>query len=142
MRVRFKRCSLAEMPFTTLGYWAWSKPHNRGTLTIQVIPMSDWRHEAAVWGHEIIESVYCWLFRITTESADEFDARYERGYADGLIPIEREPGDNPDCPYHIGHMLGVFWEHVFIRISLAGWSRYERACLLALSKICPNPPPS
>ncbi len=90
--------------------------------------MKDWRHELAVWGHEIIEVVYCWLFGVTTEEADKFDSFYEEEYAAGRISPDKEPGHDPRCPYHVGHMLGVIWEHVCIRLTFASMLKYEKEC--------------
>jgi len=116
------------MPFTTIGYWSWSEPQNSGTLHIEVVKMSDWRFEFAVWGHEIIEVAYCWLIGTTTEQADDFDAMYEKGYNDGTIPKTKEPGHDRKCPYHWGHMAGVAWEHICIFITFASWSKYLAEC--------------
>jgi hypothetical protein len=114
--------------FTTCGYWSWSEPNNKGTLTIEVARFTDWRFALAVWGHEILEVIYCWIFGVTTEKADEFDAFYEREYDAGRIPKECEPGDDPRCPYYIGHRAGVFWEYLCIYCTFAGWSRYAQEC--------------
>jgi hypothetical protein len=114
--------------FTTLGYWWFDEPQNKGTLNIEVVKLSDWRFEAAVWGHELIEILYCKIVGVTTEQADEFDAMYERGYANGSIPKSREPGHDPKCCYHWGHMMGVAWEHICVYGTFASWSRYLAEC--------------
>lgn len=111
-----------------MGYWYWTRPGNRGQLVIQVMRMKDWRHAAAVWGHECIEAFYCWFFHITTEAADKFDLMYEDGYRTGKYKLSQEPGHDPACPYHWGHMLGVCWEHVCIRLLFASWSAYNAEC--------------
>lgn len=128
MKIKFKTVDSRPHGFVTVGYWSWSEPNNKGTLTIEVARMSDWRFSAAVWGHEILEALYCWIFRVTTEEADEFDKAYERGYADGSIPLQNEPGDDPLCPYFRGHRLGVFWEYLCIYATFAGWNRYASEC--------------
>lgn len=127
--MRLQRVSGPEaIGFTTVGYWYWSKPCNKGTLTVQVCKMNDWRHELAVWGHELIEVFYCWLFRITTEQADKFDAYYEECYERGIKQPDEEAGDDPDCPYYIGHRLGVAWEYFCIFITFASWTKYYAEC--------------
>lgn len=128
MKVKFQTVEKYPSGYTTVGYWFWTGPRNTGQLVIQVMRMSDWRFSAAVWGHEIIESLYCWLLGITTEEADKFDDVYERGYKDGSISITKEPGHDPKCPYHWGHMAGVCWEYLCIYTTFAGWKRYEREC--------------
>jgi hypothetical protein len=124
----FKRTDSCPRGFITVGYWSWSKPKNRGDLIIEVIKMSSWRFEGAVWGHEIIEAIYCWLFGITTEKCDEFDIMYEEKYESGEISPDKEPGCDRNCPYHIGHMAGIVWEWLFIHLTFASWKRYNQEC--------------
>ena len=128
MKVKLKRLPGRHPVYTTVGYWSWDKPDNKGTLTIEVSKMKDWRHELAVWGHEIIEVFYCWLFGVTTEEADKFDSFYEAEYAAGRISPEDEAGDDRRCPYHWGHMGGVVWEHIVIRVTFASMVRYAEEC--------------
>lgn len=131
MKIRLQRVpdkSFIQNGFTTVGFWFWDKPKNKGTLTIQVTKMLDWRFEAAVWGHEIIEVFYCWMFKITTEECDVFDEGYERLYESGKVSKSVEPGCDPKCPYHWGHMAGIVWEHICIYGTLASWKKYDNEC--------------
>ena len=116
------------MHFTTVGYWWFDQPNNKGTLNVEVVKMCDWRFELSVWGHELIEILYCWLFSVTTEEADEFDAYYEQCYIDDSISKEKEPGHDPKCPYHWGHMAGVCWEYICVYGTFASWKKYEAEC--------------
>lgn len=127
MKVKFQRTNEPPRGFTTVGYWWWNEPLNRGTLTI-IVRRMPWRFEMAVWGHEIIEAFWCWFWGITTEKCDSFDEFYEREYAEGRIPKTDEPGCDARCPYHWGHMLGIVWERLWITVSGGGWKRYESAC--------------
>lgn len=126
--MKLQRVSQSEQRYTTLGYWWWSKPGNRGELTVQVSRMRDWRHELAVWGHELIEIAYCKLFRVTTEVCDAYDSWFELKYKSGEVPPTVEAGDQKGCPYYIGHRMGVAWEHFCIFVTFAGWNNYVRAC--------------
>lgn len=114
--------------YTTVGYWRWTKPNNKGTLEIYVARMKSRRHFLAVLGHECLEAFYCWLFGVSTEAADAFDQIYEKGYDAGVIPMEWEPGHNAHCPYHWGHMAGVVWEYICIYGSFGSWKSYEEEC--------------
>lgn len=126
--------------FTTLGYWWFENPDNKGALHVEVVKMSDWRFEFSVWGHEVIEVLYCRLFHITTEQADKFDQYYEDCYAAGTISKDKEPGHDPKCPYHWGHMAGVCWEYICILITLASWEKYLNECdrLMGINQPAPN----
>lgn len=127
MKFKFQRVDEAPRGFTTVGYWYWTEPDNRGTLTIMVRKLP-WRFEVAVWGHEILEAIWCWSWWIATEDCDRFDEFYEAEYAAGRIPRTEEPGCDKRCPYHGGHMLGIAWERFWIFISGGGWKKYEAAC--------------
>lgn len=131
MKLKFKRiASLSELPIvtTTVGYWAWSRPKNKGTLTIYVHRLAKRRYELAVWGHELIEALYCWLFRKTTEQCDVFDEWMEGQYQLGNYPLTFEGGFHKKCPYRWGHILGAAWEYVCIYGTFAGWRGYEKSC--------------
>ena len=129
MKLRLQRINQNEHRFTTLGYWFWDKPNNKGTLTIQISRMADRRHEWAVWGHELIEAFWCKLWGITTEKCDAYDEVFEKRFRAGEFTIEDEAGCQKDCPYHWGHMLGIVWEHVIIWLTCEYWYRYEQTCL-------------
>lgn len=126
--IKFYRTDGPAFGYTTVGYWRWDQPNNKGCLHVYVTKMCDWRFELAVWGHEIVEILYCWLFGVTTEKADEFDNYYEAEYEAGRISPTEEPGCDPKCPYHWGHMMGIVWEHIAIHGTFASWKKYEAEC--------------
>jgi hypothetical protein len=120
-----------KLDLTTVGYWWFSKPYNAGTIHVEVLKMKNWRHEVAVWGHEFLEVMWCWLVGCTTEEADKFDLWYESEYASGRISKDKEAGDDRRCPYHWGHMAGVCWEYFWIYLSFGfrkGWDGYTKEC--------------
>lgn len=113
---------------TSIGYWYWTQPKNKGELIVEVSRMKSKRHVAAVIGHELIEAAYCKIFGITTEAADAFDDWMDVEYETGKYPLSYEGGFHPKCPYRIGHILGVVWEYVCVYGTFASWSSYEREC--------------
>jgi hypothetical protein len=114
--------------FVTVGYWHWTEPNNKGELLVEVSMLSDWRFNLAVLGHELIEVFYCWIFHKTTEECDRFDDIYEDLYKVGKVSPEVEPGTDPACPYHWGHMAGMVWEWLCIHLTLASWKKYDAEC--------------
>jgi hypothetical protein len=126
LKIKFHRYdSVNQMPFSTGGYWWWDKPENKGTLHVAVIKASNWRFEAAVWCHELVEVLYCWIFGITTEEADRFDQIYEDGYKNGSIPITNDAGCDRRCPYYWGHMAGICMEYIVIYATFSSWKKYD-----------------
>jgi hypothetical protein len=113
---------------TSIGYWHWTKPGNKGELIIEVSQMKSRRHVWAVVGHELIEAFYCWVFHKTTEQCDLFDDWMDREYETGKYPLTYEGGFHPQCPYRWGHWLGVIWEYVCIYGTFASFSKYEAEC--------------
>jgi len=126
--IRFVRTDGKPGGYTTVGWWGWSLPNNKGTLTIEVSKLGDWRFEAAVLGHELLEALYCKLAGVTTEVCDAWDDWVERQYENGSISKEVEGGDIRACPYYWGHQAGVLWEYVCIYGTFASFEKYEAEC--------------
>jgi hypothetical protein len=113
---------------TTGGYWAWSKPRNRGELHVYCVPLPKRRYLAAVIGHELVEAAYCKIRGIETATCDIWDTAFEKRYESGEYPYSFDAGSHPGCPYYWGHKLGIAAEYLIIYSTFAGWSGYERAC--------------
>lgn len=90
-----------------------------GVTLFLISNLSDRRYEALVLVHEIIEKILCDARGVTNEAIDKFDMDFEAARQDG---DDREPGHEPDAPYHREHVfaesierqlaveLGVDWE--------------------------------
>lgn len=139
MKIRLNIGTKLPVHFTTVGYWKFDGLCNTGTLQIYCVPLAQKRWVAAVVGHELIESLYCWWFKITTEQCDRWDSEFEKRYRGGTSPVEMEPGDDPQCPYHWGHLLGCVWERLCIALTFAGWKDYTAACDLIYHEMESNP---
>lgn len=113
---------------TTVGYWAWDQPNNKGVLHIYSKPLKKKRWLAAVIGHELIEAAWCKMRGITTEQCDEFDLWMEGEYERGAYPYSFEGGFHPNAPYRWGHILGCGWEYLVIYGTFASWRRYSENC--------------
>lgn len=128
MNIKFHRTNTKPFDLTTVGFWRFDQPNNKGTLHVYVAKMCDWRYEVSVFGHELIESVYCWLCGVTTEVCDKFDDQCELEFDAGTRDVHLEPGFDPKCPYRWGHVMGSWWEWVFIHATLASWKKYDVEC--------------
>ncbi len=132
MRIKFHTTDGKPYGYLTVGYWRFDQPDNKGTLHIYVARMKCRRHYISVLGHELIEAVYCKLFGRTTEICDDFDNRCEREFKAGTRDVHVEPGFDPECPYHWGHVMGSWWEWVWIHATFANWKSYDKACNLVM----------
>ena len=132
MKINFETVSSIKMfevaKSTTVGYWAWSRPLNHGDLTIYCTKMSKKRFMWAVFGHECLESLYCWIKGITTEMCDKYDQWCEEEYKAGRAEYVEEMAFRKNCPYRWGHVGGTIIEYIIIYGLFASWSEYEKEC--------------
>ena len=128
MRIKLHITDGKPHGYTTVGYWMFDQPNNKGTLHLEVAKLPDWRYSLAVIGHEFIEAVFCWLFNRTTEECDVFDDRCEREMESGARDPYKEPGFDSESPYYGGHVMGSWWEWFVIHLTFASWTRYNQAC--------------
>ena len=75
-------------------------------------------YEVAVFTHELIEEEWCTENNITPQIVDDWDMLYTGKYTD-------DPGADPKCPYHKGHMLGLKAERFVIeKVFNLSWKEY------------------
>lgn len=125
MNILIKRIDQKEHLFTTIGDWRFDE---KGDLIILVSKMSDWRYEATVIVHELIEYFICKNLNVTLEQCDAFDSLFEQEYKLGIQPLTAEPGFDKRCPFHKGHLFGSFMERIMITILGASWKSYVEEC--------------
>jgi hypothetical protein len=118
MFITVKFIDAKYMPYTTLGHWTYTTVSPgcfAATFNIMLLvaKMSDWRFEASVLIHELIEILWCIRHKVTTDQCDKFDAYYETMYKQGLISKTKEQGNDKRCPYHRGHVWGNFFSWLF-----------------------------
>jgi hypothetical protein len=117
MEIHIKSIPHGEQRYPTCGDWQFEA---NGDLTIRVSKLSDWRREALIAVHELVEVLLCKNDGVTEQAVDEFDMEYEKNRA--ADDIDSEPGMDPKAPYHRQHRradvierslaidLGVDWE--------------------------------
>ena len=106
-------------------------------LIVRVSDVDDWRMEALVGIHELVEAVLCLDKGISQESVDEFDIAFEKSRdktrcRDGSFDYlarsydgNAEPGDSPDAPYHIQHGYATAVERMLCAAMNIPWADYE-----------------
>ena len=110
-----------EMRYDTSGdYWLDAE----GTLQVRVSRLSNPLHEQALAIHELWEALMAMARDIDFADIDSWDTHYEASRAPG---DDSEPGDHPDCPYHVAHRLASAIEEEFLRSVYSSWLLYEQA---------------
>ena len=76
----------------------WYLDPSTGRLMIKVSDTGDWRSDALVAVHELVEALLCRAAGIEASAVDNYDMLYSG---------EGEPGDDPAAPYHEQHQLAT-----------------------------------
>jgi len=149
MRIVIQACDHAEQRYPTAGdYW----DDEAGNLQVRVSKMGDWRYEALVGVHEVIEALLCRHDGVSFAEIDAFDKEFEEARANSpaltakgiggrfftfrgrKIDIDAEPGDQPDAPYARQHAIATGIERILAVMLGVDWTAYSEA-VLALDRV-------
>ena len=95
-----------------------------GVLQLRVSNARDWRSEAAVIVHELVEYFLCRRARVKLAAIDQWDL----DHADA-----EEPGDVPDCPYAKQHRFAENLERLLVAELGLTWAEHSRIIEAATS---------
>lgn len=121
-------CSKEDMRFSgTEGDWT---DDGNGNYTVWIIKLDSPLFMMAILFHELIEMLWCYLHGVTAADADAFDAIW---YKKGIVEDNIDYGTRKDCPYRVGHKLGIIIEYIVVfMISGLGfrkaWNEYGEQC--------------
>ncbi len=117
MKITIETIPHDRQRYRTTGDWQWVEPDH---LLIRVSEMGDWRKEAAVGMHEVVEALLCKgaVPPVTQVMVDRFDMAYT---GDG------EPGDDPKAPYRRQHCFATAVERLLIAAMGLSWAEYDAA---------------
>ena len=101
--------------YDTVGDWY---KGDRGTLNIMVSEMKNWRSEACVAIHELVEALLCIHDEVSEKEVDRFDLSYEG---------EGEPGDDLRAPYYAQHQAAMTVERLLVFLFSLDWNKHEEA---------------
>ena len=87
-------------------------------LHFRVSRLGDWRYEALVLVHELVEYLLVRAAGIDISSIDRWDIDYCG---------EGEPGEDPGAPYHVQHMMADAVERTVALFLGVKWGRYDEA---------------
>lgn len=118
-----------EQRYDTVGdYWTDVEPNGIEVEQFRISDMGVWQYEALVAVHEFVERILCKAARITNESIDKFDKKFEEDRENGHHGDE-EPGDDPDAPYYKQHQFASIVERMLCHELGIDWHTYEQAVL-------------
>ncbi len=120
-RVAIESIPHSSQRYETIGDWY----DRHGVQIIRVSQMSDWRREALVAVHELIEWLIAKHNGVTEAQVDEFDFKFEAARRPGNTD---EPGDNPECPVYREHQIATAVERLLAVELGVDWNDYEREC--------------
>jgi hypothetical protein len=114
MEITVRAIPYSQMRYPTLGDWQFKGD----ALEVTVAQQEDWRHEALLAVHEIVEALACKYNGVSETAVDAFDLAH--------LDAE-EPGELPDCPYGAEHADAYAIERVVARILNVNWRAYNKA---------------
>ena len=95
----------------------WRLDVEKDTLVINISFLGDWKMEACLGIHELIEAIRCMADRVDQNLVDQWDLNFKG---------KGEPGDDPAAPYHRQHVQASIVERTLARQLGVDWQRYEQ----------------
>lgn len=119
MNITIKTIPHKDQRYETVGDWWFD---GKGDLQIRVSGLSNWRREALIAVHELVEVLICKQDGVTQESVDSFDKEFESKRPEGNTD---EPGDDPKSPYSKQHCVATGIERILAAGLDVCWKGYE-----------------
>ncbi len=123
MNIQIKTIPHKDQAYPTCGDWRFNENED---LNIFVSDMKNWKYEALVAVHELIEVILCKDRGITTEEVDEFDKMFEKEREDGKWLDGEEPGNDPRAPYKREHEFATLIEQQLAAKLNVDWPHYDK----------------
>jgi hypothetical protein len=141
LSIEVKAIPADEHRYPTCGDWAWTHVDCDGMpplghvvtdfndLRVRVTAMGDWRYEALVAVHEIVETLACRAAGVDPAAVDAFDVAFEAQREAGGVGPDAEPGMDPKAPYHRQHVFADAIERLLARELGVDWEAYNTAVM-------------
>ena len=114
MRIIIQSIPHKDQRYPTCGDWYQDAS---GWWRIQVSELGDWRFEALVAFHELVEMLLCQADGVDAAEVDRFDLAFED---------DTEPGDDLSAPYYEQHQRACGYERLLAADLDVDWLEYER----------------
>ena len=122
MNIDIRTIPHKEQRYDTAGDYT----EDEGLLTIRVSKLGEWKMDACMAIHELVEALLCKARGIKFERIDEFDKAFEERRAAGLEREYAEPGLSPESPYFREHIAAMKIEECLADELGISWSEYSR----------------
>lgn len=127
MNITIKTIQHKDQRYPTVGDWQYD---DQGNLTITISELGDWRMEALIAVHELVETLLCKQAGIKQIEVDAFDVTFEhnRPPSNKYEAVEGEndePGDEPTAPYVRQHCVAIGFERILAAELGVLWKLYE-----------------
>jgi len=119
LNVEIRTIDHGAQRYPTVGDWY----YDGEKLVILVSDLGDWKKEALVAVHELIEVLLCGARGITQEQVDQFDQKFEASRQAGNVD---EPGDDPKAPYRKEHFFATNIERLLCTEFGLVWADYNQ----------------
>lgn len=120
MRITIETIAHNQQRYSTVGDWFFDEA---GNLTIRVSQLSDWKREALVAVHELVEVLLCKEAGVSQAIVDKFDREFEEHRHPDNVD---EPGDDPAAPYVKQHCIATGVERLLAAQLGVNWKEYEQ----------------
>lgn len=120
MKIIIETIPHKDQRYETVGDWFWED----GDLRIRVSELGNWKYEACVAVHELVEVLLCKSDGVQQQDVDAFDMQYEKDRQEG---DESEPGDDNLAPYRKQHCVATGVERVLAAELGLSWKEYDAA---------------
>ena len=121
MKMKIESIPHQEQRYPTVGdYWQGED----GIEQIRVSSMPDWRYEALVAVHELVELILTRHRGIAEQDISRFDVEFEQSREKALVT--GEPGDHPNAPYRKEHFFATNVERLLAAELDVDWFEYDR----------------
>lgn len=122
LNIEIKTIPHKEQRYDTVGDWY----EEDGIQKFRVSDLGDYRMEAMIAIHELVEQVLCKAGNIPQQVVDEFDTVYEKNRAEGRDAFDGEPGDHPQSPYQREHCYATAVERMLCAAFGINWEEYDK----------------
>lgn len=128
MQILIKTVPHSKQRYDTVGDWYF----DGDDIEVTVSETGDWRYNALVAVHELVEALLCKARGISEEEVTIFDMQWEKDHPGQVLGGgAEEPGDDPSCPCRKEHFFATTVERALSAELGVDWSEYDNV-LIAL----------